>query len=79
MLLFLLHQVLEKGLAIRFLLVDNYLDDLLCMPILLGALLGEQYESVGNWLNPVSNLVAAGLGLWYAYRVLTFDRRLRSS
>jgi membrane protein DedA with SNARE-associated domain len=44
-----------------------------------GYLLGEQYESVGNWLNPVSNLVAAGLGLWYAYRVLTFDRRLRSS
>ncbi|MCB0642547.1 MAG: hypothetical protein KDC44_12950, partial [Phaeodactylibacter sp.] len=44
LLLFLLHQVLEKGLAIRFLLVDNYLDDLLCMPILLGALLGEQYD-----------------------------------
>lgn len=44
LLLFLLHQVLEKGLAVRFPFLDNYLDDLLCMPILLGALLGEQYD-----------------------------------
>ena len=57
LLLFVLHQVLEKGLAIRLPFIDNYLDDLLCMPILLGALLGEQYDLVGrqalNWVQIV--------------------------
>ncbi len=44
LLLFLLHQFLEKGLELRNPWVDSYLDDLLCMPILLGAMLGEQMD-----------------------------------
>lgn len=43
-LLFVCHQVLEKVLMIRLPFVDNYLDDLLCMPILLGGLLAEQMD-----------------------------------
>ncbi|MEN0003224.1 MAG: hypothetical protein AAF798_03740 [Bacteroidota bacterium] len=35
LLLFLLHQVLQKGLAISIPFIDSYLDPLLCMPILL--------------------------------------------
>jgi membrane protein DedA with SNARE-associated domain len=70
-----------SGMTLRRFLLFSTLGTAAWSALLIGAgyLLGEQYESVGNWLNPVSNLVAAGLGLWYAYRVLTFDRRLRSS
>ena len=70
-----------SGMTLRRFLLFSTLGTAAWSSLLIGAgyLLGEQYESVGNWLNPVSNLVAAGLGLWYAYRVLTFDRRLRSS
>ncbi|WP_027132606.1 DedA family protein [Geminicoccus roseus] len=40
-----------------------------------GYVLGSQYELVQGWLNPVSNVVAAGLVLIYVYRVTTFGRR----
>lgn len=42
---------------------------------LLGYWLGDQYTSVQTWLNPVSNVIAAGLVGWYLYRVATFKRR----
>lgn len=48
LLLFSLHQILEKGLDIRVGWVDNYLDDLLCMPILLSGWLAEQYDLFGK-------------------------------
>ncbi len=37
-----------------------------------GYLLESQYEKVSEWLNPVSNVVLAGLALWYVYRVIRF-------
>ncbi|WP_114942864.1 DedA family protein [Microvirga calopogonii] len=37
-----------------------------------GYLLQSQYERVSEWLNPVSNIVFAGLALWYLYRVIRF-------
>jgi membrane protein DedA with SNARE-associated domain len=43
-----------------------------------GYLLGSQYEQVGSYLNPVSNIVIGGLLLWYAYRVATFRPKQRS-
>lgn len=41
-LLFVVHQVLQKGLAITFPMVDRYLDNLLTMPIILSLLLVER-------------------------------------
>ena len=41
-LLFVAHQVLQKGLDITFPLVDRYLDNLLAMPIILSLLLVER-------------------------------------
>lgn len=41
-LLFVVHQVLQKGLDITFPLVDRYLDNLLTMPIILSLLLVER-------------------------------------
>ncbi|CBS90744.1 DedA family protein [Azospirillum lipoferum] len=40
-----------------------------------GYLLEDRYQQVAGWLNPVSNIVAVGIALWYAYRVATFGRR----
>jgi membrane protein DedA with SNARE-associated domain len=37
-----------------------------------GYLLQSQYERVSEWLNPVSNVVFAGLVLWYVYRIVRF-------
>lgn len=37
-----------------------------------GYLLESQYEMVSEWLNPVSNVVFAGLVVWYVYRVIRF-------
>jgi membrane protein DedA with SNARE-associated domain len=37
-----------------------------------GYLLESQYEKVSEWLNPVSNVIFAGLALWYLYRVICF-------
>ena len=34
-----------------------------------GFLLKGGFEAVGDWLNPISNAVVAGLVIWYAYRV----------
>ena len=41
-LLFVVHQVLQKGLDITFPLFDRYLDNLLAMPIILSLLLVER-------------------------------------
>ncbi|WKN40533.1 hypothetical protein [Tunicatimonas pelagia] len=41
-LLFIIHQVLQKGLDITFPMVDRYLDNLLTMPIILSLLLVER-------------------------------------
>ena len=40
-----------------------------------GYLLEDRYQQVAGWLNPISNVVAAGIALWYIYRVATFGRR----
>ena len=37
-----------------------------------GYLLESQYERVSEWLNPVSNVVIAGLAVWYVYRIIRF-------
>lgn len=39
-----------------------------------GYLLEDQYQQVQGWLNPVSNVIFAGILLWYLYRVVTFRR-----
>lgn len=39
---FSLHQIFQKGLGIHFYWADNYLDNLLCMPIFLGMILWER-------------------------------------
>ena len=36
--------------------------------------LGERYQAVGDWINPVGPLVIAGLVVGYLYRVATFDK-----
>ncbi len=41
-LLFVVHQILQKGLDITFPLADRYLDNLLTMPIILSLLLAER-------------------------------------
>ncbi|MGQ7792520.1 DedA family protein [Faunimonas sp. B44] len=43
---------------------------------LLGYALGDRYETVETWINPVSNVIFAGIALWYLWRVATFGRRL---
>ncbi len=42
LLLFVLHQVAQKGLGLRLPLADNYLDNLLCLPVFLGFWLAER-------------------------------------
>ena len=37
-----------------------------------GYLLQSQYERVSEWLNPVSNVILAGLAVWYVSRVIRF-------
>ncbi len=37
---------------------------------LAGYLLESQFRAVGDWLNPISNVVVAGLVLYYVYRVI---------
>jgi membrane protein DedA with SNARE-associated domain len=39
-----------------------------------GYLLESQYDVVADYLNPVSNVVFAGLVLWYLWRVATFGK-----
>lgn len=38
-----------------------------------GYFLQSQYESVSNWLNPVSNVIIGFIVIFYIYRVVTFD------
>jgi membrane protein DedA with SNARE-associated domain len=40
-----------------------------------GYLLEDQYRQVQGWLNPVSNVIFAGIAAWYVYRVVTFRPR----
>ena len=37
-----------------------------------GYLLEDQYQKVGDYLNPVSNVILGLIVLWYLYRVITF-------
>lgn len=46
---------------------------------LVGAALGQRYELVEGWINPVANVVLAGIVLLYVYRVITFRRSDRPS
>ncbi|MHA6325917.1 DedA family protein [Roseivivax sp. CAU 1753] len=34
--------------------------------------LGQNYEAVASYMGPVSNVIIAGMVLWYLYRVVTF-------
>lgn len=44
-----------------------------------GYLLEQGYQQVQAFLNPVSNLIFAFILVWYAYRVVTFKKRLAHS
>ncbi|MBK6619936.1 MAG: hypothetical protein IPH04_06420 [Saprospirales bacterium] len=46
--LFLLHQISQKGLGMSIPLADNYLDTLLCMPLLLTGFQAEQARFWGK-------------------------------
>ena len=37
---------------------------------LAGWMLEGQFRAVGDWMNPISNAVVAGIVLWYVYRVI---------
>jgi hypothetical protein len=50
-LLFLVHQIIEKGFNYSIPISDAYLDDLVCMPIILG--IGTQ---IIQWIHPVKSL-----------------------
>ncbi len=50
-LLFLVHQIIEKGFNYPIPILDAYLDDLVCMPIVLG--LGTQ---IIQWIHPIKGL-----------------------
>ncbi|MCB2055433.1 MAG: DedA family protein [Geminicoccaceae bacterium] len=41
-----------------------------------GYALGENYQAVSAWVNPVSNVIVAVIVLWYLYRVATFRRKV---
>lgn len=43
----------------------------------LGWLLESQYARVADWLDPVSKAVLAAIAVSYAYRVVTWPRRMR--
>lgn len=51
-LLLMIHQVTQKILRFNLEYLDNYLDALLCMPILLGLLLQERQFIITKYLNP---------------------------
>lgn len=44
-----------------------------------GYVLEGQYKVVGDYVNPVSNVVVVVLVAWYIYRVVTFKRKHASS
>lgn len=46
--LFLVHQIMQKGLDIHFNLLDRYLDNLLAMPIILTFLMLERRYLLGR-------------------------------
>jgi membrane protein DedA with SNARE-associated domain len=45
---------------------------------LAGYALGSQYQTVGNWVGPVSNGIFAVIVACYLYRVVTFRRRVEA-
>lgn len=65
--LFLLHQFTQKVLHISIPFADNYLDDLLCMPILLSLLLLER-----RWLTGNKNRVFSALEVSIMVLVMSF-------
>lgn len=50
-LLFLVHQIIERGFDYSIPILHAYLDDLVCMPIILG--LGTQ---IVQWIHPIKDL-----------------------
>ena len=53
-LLLILHQITQKMLNFNLGCLDNYLDTLLCMPILLGLLLQERQFIIAKFFKPTS-------------------------
>lgn len=39
--------------------------------VYLGYLLGGNFERVGDWVGPISNVVLGGIAIWYVWRVVT--------
>jgi membrane protein DedA with SNARE-associated domain len=37
-----------------------------------GYFLGDRYEEVSHWLNPVTSVIVLGVVAWYVYRLFTF-------
>jgi membrane protein DedA with SNARE-associated domain len=44
-----------------------------------GWLLGDNYDAVSDYIDPVSKLIVGGIVVWYLYRVATFGRTHRRS
>lgn len=42
--------------------------------VYLGYLLGGNFERVGDWVGPISNVVLGGIAVWYVWRVVTHKR-----
>lgn len=42
-----------------------------------GFMLQSQYTAVADWMSPVSNVIIAGLLVWYLYRVATFRQKVQ--
>jgi membrane protein DedA with SNARE-associated domain len=40
-----------------------------------GYLLQQQHDVIRDYLNPITNVVVAGILIWYIYRLITFGRR----
>lgn len=38
-----------------------------------GWMLGANYSQISTWLGPMSNVVVAGIAVWYVWRVATFS------
>ena len=53
-LLLIIHQITQKILNVNLRWLDNYLDALLCMPILLGLLLQERQFIIAKYFKPTS-------------------------
>ena len=71
--LFLLHQIMQKILHITFSFADSYLDNLLAMPIILTLLLAERrwlFKKGSNYQIPVIDIVVATLYIIFITEVV---------